>query len=367
MSLFKRGSIWWSYFRRDGIRYQESTGTSNRRQAETIEADLKMKVANQRFQIVEVDPEMTFSQLAARFVDSAAVRPYHPSRLKMLLPFFADLPVVRLTKATADEFRRQRQSQGAIKDATVNRDLETLRHILYWAVDQRMLQSNPLRRLRMPRERRLKRQVLSVAEEELLLGAAFPHVRNIIMAALDTGMRRGEITSQRWEDVDLSQRVLFVTRSKTPQGESREIPLTQRLFNLLRNKRKGEGATFDHLGRKLHYFKGGWRKSLKASGIRHIRFHDLRHTFNTRLMEAGVMQETRMALMGHAPGAKVHAMYTHIELPAKREAIRKLEEWRIRQEQLLKNGNRASSETGGINTGFQAETSGGPRRPSTNS
>jgi integrase len=49
----------------------------------------------------------------------------------------------------------------------------------------------------------------------------------MITAALDTGMRRGEITSQIWEDVDFAQRVLFVTRSKTPEGESREIPLTE--------------------------------------------------------------------------------------------------------------------------------------------
>ena len=52
----------------------------------------------------------------------------------------------------------------------------------------------------------------------------------MIVAALDTGMRRGEITSQRWEDIDFPRKLLFVTRSKTPEGESREIPLTERLY-----------------------------------------------------------------------------------------------------------------------------------------
>ena len=65
MSLFKRGNVWWSYFYRDGVRHQYSTGTSNRRQAETIEAKLKEEVNNQRFQIVEADPNMTFGELAA--------------------------------------------------------------------------------------------------------------------------------------------------------------------------------------------------------------------------------------------------------------------------------------------------------------
>jgi integrase len=75
---------------------------------------------------------------------------------------------------------------------------------------------------------------------------------------------------------------------------------------------------------------------LKNARIRHVRFHDLRHTFNTRLMEAGVMQEVRMALMGHSTGASVHATYTHIELPVKREAIRKLEAWKANQQEQLK-------------------------------
>ena len=75
---------------------------------------------------------------------------------------------------------------------------------------------------------------------------------------------------------------------------------------------------------------------MTVSGIRPMRFHDLRHTFNTRLMEAGVLAEVRMVLMGHSVAAKVHALYTHVELPAKREAIGKMEDWRLRQECLLR-------------------------------
>src|SRR5207245_3286072 len=63
------------------------------------------------------------------------------------------------------------------------------------------------------------------------------------------------------------------------------------------------------------------------AGIRYFRFHDLRHTFNTRLMEAGVLQDVRKALMGHSSGEEVNSLYTHVELPVKREAIRKLEAW----------------------------------------
>jgi len=228
----------------------------------------------------------------------------------------------------ADEFRcLRRATNPAIKDATINRDLSVLRHILYWGLDEQFIPTNPLARLKMARERRTRRQVLSVAEEDLLVPAATGHLHAMILMALDTGMRRGEITSQRWEDIDFTRRLLFVTRSKTPEGESREIPLTNRLLKYLLQYRQSQGLIVSYKDEPVRIVKRSWKTALKNAQLRHVRFHDLRHTFNTRLMEAGVLQEVRMALMGHSPGAKVHATYTHIELPVKRAAIEKLEQW----------------------------------------
>ena len=149
----------------------------------------------------------------------------------------------------------------------------------------------------------------------------------LVIAALDTGMRRGELLSERWEHIDFSRRLLFVTHSKTAGGEAREIPLTTRLFELLSAAPQKEGLVFLFKGRPLRRIKTAWAAAIRRAGIRYYRFHDLRHTFNTRLMEAGVMQEVRKALMGHSSGEDVHSIYTHVELPAKREAIRKLEAW----------------------------------------
>jgi len=232
----KRGNVWWVYLYRDGSRFQYSTGTGNRKRAEKIEGKFKQELNDQRFQLVDADPAMRFGELAAQFIASGSVRPHHLYHLKFLLPYFSDFPALRITKSLADDFRKARRSRNqAIKDATLNRDLSVLRHILYWAVDEQLLAANPLTRMKMVRERRTRRQVLSVAEEVLLLGAAKDHLRAMIVIALDTGMRRGEITGQTWEDVDFSQKVLFVTRSKTPEGESREIPLTERLFSICSN------------------------------------------------------------------------------------------------------------------------------------
>jgi integrase len=332
LSLWKRGNIYWAYFYVDGVRRQESTGTTNRRKAEVILQRLKEEANDRRFQLVEMDPDITFGDIAARFVGSGVARPHHLYHLKLLLPYFGNYPVLQITKNSAAEYRRSRMRGKTIKDATVNRDLSVLRHLLYWATDENLIAANPLARMRLERERKIRRHVISLAEEQRLLEAAPEHLQRIIVAALDTGMRRGEITQQRWEDLDLARRLLFVTKSKTPEGEMREIPLTSRLTDLLQSMAQSSGLVFTYREEAVCIIKRSWKSALRRGGVRPMRFHDLRHAFNTRLMEAGVIQEVRMALMGHSSGHSIHSVYTHVELPIKREAIARLEAWVKSQE-----------------------------------
>lgn len=327
MSLYLRGRTFWSYIWIDGIRHSKSTGTKSRRQAENIDREHKEELNRRRHQIVQPEPQMTFGALAARFLAEASPRPYHLDRLKVLLPYFADTPIGRISKATVRDYRNARHRAKTLTETTVNRDVECLRHVLFWALDEGVLVTNPLSRLRLARERKRKRPVLGVDEEDLLLGAAAPHLGPIIIAALDAGMRRGELLTQHWEDVDFARRLLFVSHSKTPEGESREIPMTSRLFNLLWDTRENEGLLFTFKGQPIHSIKTAWKNAIRRAGIRRRRFHDLRHTFNSRLVECGVIREVRMSLMGHSLGDDPQATYTHVELPVMREAIRKLEQW----------------------------------------
>jgi integrase len=335
MTLFRRGNVFWAYVYVDGVRHAKSTGTTNRRQAEQIEQRFKDELNLKRQGMSQLAPETTFGELAARFLAEGQPRPYHLDRLKMLLPYFAGTPIGRITKNLALAYRKYRHSGKRISDTTVNRDLEALRSILFWAVDEGLLSTNPLSRVRMTRERKKPRFVLSVAEEELLLQSAAPHLRAIVVAALDTGMRRGEILSQRWEHVDINRQLLSVTHSKTPEGEAREVPLTGRLLEFLRAQRKPEGLVFTFKGQPIHKIKTAWMTAIRRAGIRYYRFHDLRHCFNCRLMEAGVLQEVRKALMGHSTGEGAHSTYIHVELPIKRDAIRKLEAWVLNQRTQL--------------------------------
>jgi integrase len=329
VSLYKRGrkysiSIWV-----DGVRHLKSTGTTNRREAETIEREFREELNRRRHQIREAFPEMTFADLAARFLTDGSPRPYHLDRLKVLLPHFGERPIGTISKSSVREYRTKRHKEKQLTETTLNRDIEVLRHLLYWAMDEGFLAANPLARIRLPKQRRKPRPILNLTEEAKLLDAAAPHIRLLIIAALDSGLRRGELLTQHTEHIDLTRRVLLVTHSKTPGGEAREIPLTARLthlFAVLKND-SPEGIAFTYKGHPIQRIKTAWKAAIRRSGIRYFRFHDLRHTFNTRLMEAGVLQDVRKALMGHSSGEEVNSLYTHVELPVKREAIRKLEAW----------------------------------------
>lgn len=355
MSLWKRNRIYESHVWIDGVRHRKSTGTSNRRLAEQIDQKFKEELITRRHQVPNFAPEITFAELMAKFVADGAVKPWHLDRLKILLPYFAEIRIGRINRKTIADFRKHRHEQKKLTESTVNRDIECLRHILYWAVDEGILSVNPLSRVRLERERRRKRPVLSIEEEAPLLQAASPHLRAIIIAALDTGMRRGEILNQRWEDVDFNRQLLSVTRSKTPEGEAREIPLTERVLALLSESRAAQGLIFTFQGKPLHRIKTAWKAAIRRAGIRYLPFHYLRHTYNTRLMEAGVLREVRMALMGHVHG-DTHEGYEHIELPLKREAIHKLELWLNTQDATKGGPDGAAGEADAAGLGGNADS-----------
>lgn len=331
MSLYKRRNVWWTAVWVDGVRTMRSLETSNRREAERRAQALADQLRAKRSQFPELQPEMTFGELYARFLAEADVKPHHLDRAKHFLSFFENLPIGRITKNDAIRYRKYRQEDGhgskRPSDATINRDLSVVRHILYWALDEGYLTHNPFTRVRMARERRKRRPVLPVADEVKLLRASAPHLIPIIVLALDSGMRRGELLHQDARDVDFDRRSIFVTHSKTPQGEMREIPLTDRAFDLLSRLRKDRGRVFLYKGEPLQNLKTGWAAAIRRAGIGHYRFHDLRHSFNSRLLEAGIIADVRKALMGHSDGSDVHAGYSHVEVHLLRDAIRRLEAW----------------------------------------
>jgi len=345
MSLYRRGNVYWSVYYIGGSRRMVSTKTGNRKLAEKIEQQLRDEDVARMHGLPEERPELTVSMLWAEFCEKSVVKAHHTDRMGHLLPFFGNARLADVSKGLVSTYRKLRQQEDGVAPATTNRDVSVLRRLLNFAVEENLLAANPLSRLRMERERRTSRPVLSVAEEDALLAAAPEHLRHLVIAALDSGLRRGELLHQRWGDVDLERRVLFVSKSKTPEGEARAVPLTVRLDALLRALPRNSDLVFTYEGRPLRSLRRSWKTAVKASGIRPLRFHDLRHCFSSRLMEAGVLIEIRCALMGHSTGTNTNLIYTHIELPTKRKAIAALEAWTGEQRASLAGQSKGKEES----------------------
>jgi integrase len=168
---------------------------------------------------------------------------------------------------------------------------------------------NPVMKIPMEKEPPSRDRWLIHEEENKLLAASPQWLQEIIIFAVETGCRRGEILSLECKDVDLFKRTVSVFGTKT--GERRTIPLTERAFAVLLEKEKARAKVrsiagnfvFSHPpGRKVNIYtlRSAFEDAIEKAGIQDFRFHDLRHTFASRLAQSGVDPYTIQKLMGHS-------------------------------------------------------------------
>ena len=193
------------------------------------------------------------------------------------------------------------------------------------AVDHGHLAENPCRRVRKFRLDNRRERYLTRDEEPRLLKAADGYSRKylkaIIVIALNTGMRRGEILNLVWADVDATRGLLLVSNTKS--GRDRYVPINEAVRNVLGGLSRCEGDEEARLF-EIDWIEKGWRRICREAGIRNLRFHDLRHTAATRMSEAGVRETTIAAILGHA-GLQMTARYTHATDETVRKAIEMLD------------------------------------------
>lgn len=190
--------------------------------------------------------------------------------------------------------------------AAVNRELETLRAVCRWCVAQGWLSRSPFEygEAVINKSHEVSRdRVLSHEEEERLLAACTgrrAHLRAIVICAVDSAMRRGEIFKLRWGDVNMAQGVISLPGEVTKTGKPRSIPITPRLRDeLLALKGQGGGDDGALVFGITTNVKDGWRSACKAAQITGCRFHDLRHTSVTRMIAANINPALVMKISGH--------------------------------------------------------------------
>lgn len=225
-------------------------------------------------------------------------------------------PIDAITRADVEVVREARLPHGIIG---CNRLLARLRHLFNWAIAEGILEQSPFKRggvtvvkLNMraehPRQRRLE-----PGEEEALLKHAGLHLSALIVAALSTGCRRGELQSLQWSQIRRDEhgdaRWIVLPAAKTKTNETRVIPIGPRLRTELAMRRHApDGSEHpltayvfgDECGEQVASSKTAWNATCRRAQIVGLRFHDLRREFACRLLESGAEQHDVRDFLGHA-------------------------------------------------------------------
>lgn len=273
---------------------------------------------------------------------------------------FGDMALIEFTPSFVDQWRTQRLKNSKSIE-TVNRDIAMLKAALSKAVLWGLIDRHPLEKLRLLKsDRNGKVRFLSSDEETTLRNAAInretrirterdshnkwlkdrghelrddlnqyvfaDHLRPMILLSMNTGMRRGELFSLKWENVDFERALLTIEGAYAKSGKTRHIPLNSEALQVLKDWRtqtKNHDLVFHNKdGKRFDNIKKGWAAIL-GSDIKNFRWHDLRHHFASRLVMAGVDLNTVRELLGHSDMAMT-LRYAHLAPEHKANAVEKL-------------------------------------------
>ena len=251
-----------------------------------------------------------------------------------LVPFFGRQLLDETTAKDVERYKAEKVGQG-YSPKTVNLHLLVLHKLFQTAIDWEVLERNPVSRVARLKDRKEKWSFLTLEEGEKFLAAVPTAWKPLFLCAIRTGMRQGEILALRWKDVDFKRRAITVDNSlfegklyPTKSYGRREIRMTSDLLEaLLALRNNGSVYVFPAQdGSPLH------RKTLnrplaaanRGSGVKRIRFHDIRHSFASQMVMAGVPIKTVQEILGHAD-LKMTLRYAHLTPETRAEAIECLE------------------------------------------
>jgi integrase len=258
-----------------------------------------------------------------------------------LIPYFGKMYLSEITSRHVQEFVAKRQKDtvktrhnGKVKGSSINRELAVLKKALNLAIEWNFdIQKNPVQKSIFFDESKFQRnRILTKDEEERLLNEAAPHLRSILICALNSGMRYNEILTLKWDDVDLNDGKITVKAEVSKSGKSRIIPISPMLMNELKRLKEQNGYcrhvfTYQDLKTKkfrpVNNIHRAFWKACKRANITDLKFHDLRHCFATRLARNSGDLVSVQSILGHA-SLKITQKYLHTDFMRKKEAIESL-------------------------------------------
>jgi integrase len=350
------------------VEYKDDLGKSrnikrqvaNKTEGKLLLKQLLREIEQHGSQVID-GAKLTFAKLADIYRDEKLIEPVYQDgvrvaglrsyegqrrRLVNLTEYFGAKRVVNITYGDIQKFKLKRLSdpnkrdarqgvESTLKVATVNRELQLLRNILNFAKRKGWIVRNPFELgeplISMAAERKRDR-ILSRDEEMRLLVACDTkqraHLKPILIAALDTGCRKGELLKLKWKDVDLADGLIRLRATTTKTEQSRTVGVTRRLQGELQrlwdiSPRDPGGSVFG----VQSDIKRSFAAACKDAGISDLRFHDLRHVATTRLVETKALHTAEaMKITGHHQES-TFARYVNPQDETARRAAEALDEW----------------------------------------
>jgi integrase len=328
----KRSVVYLLDYRVNGYRKIESLGRITKREAELIMAQRQKEIAEGRFPIIKDYKKVLFFDICDEFLEWSRTHKRSYIRdeglVKNLKSYFGNIPLYQITRRKAEEYQAwriiQRKIDGKpISPATVNREIAMLKRIINKATEWGKASKNPISKIKMfPEERKLR--FLSQQELTRLVECSPEALKPIILVAVFTGMRRGEILNLKWSNIRWDLGLIYVEHTKT--NKIREIPMAKVIREILwqlKKKSKSEHVFVDREGNPLKTPRHWFDKAVKDAGINDCTFHTLRHTFASDLVKANVNLKVVQELLGHRD-LSVTLRYAHLSPGAKEQAIQML-------------------------------------------
>jgi len=239
-----------------------------------------------------------------------------------LKPYFGSLDLREITPLQIEAYRAERLKAG-MKRSSTNREMALLKKMFNLAIDWGYCSQNPGTKVKLFSEKdNLKERILTDEEEARLLEKCLDTLKLIIITALHTGMRRNEILNLKWEDIDLKERQIKATKTKS--GKNRIVPIDDVLFEVLEKLRVNNRSEYvfenPETGQAFKSIRKGFSRACQRAEIKDLRFHDLRHTFASRLIRGGADIISIQKLLGHF-SVTVTQRYIHTEAAQLKEAV----------------------------------------------
>ncbi len=331
IKLNEDNAVYYIEYYHGNRRIREKIGF-NKVVAENVLKKRELEIVENKFLDIKREKKIRFRELSQEFIErhlkvncSAGWHRKSLVNIQRLGRMFNEKFLYEITPFLIEKFKIERLKE--VKPDTVNKDLACLKTMFNKAMDWGCFDAvNPVSKVSFLKSENKRLRYLEKEEIPILVEHCGGHLKPIVIVALNTGMRKGELLSLKWQDVDFRRETIQLL--KTKNNKVRHIPMNNAVKDALLSVRKNPESPYvftNRQGTMLLDVKRSFTTALKKSGIKSFRFHDLRHTFASQLVMSGVDLNTVRDLLGHST-LEMTLRYTHLSPNYKKRAVDRLYE-----------------------------------------